>query len=91
MLIIGLLSRPFVVVVQSLSHVQLFATLWTVTCQASLSFTVSQNLLEPMSIELAMPSTHLSHCHPLLLPSVFPSIKIFKELTLHQMAIVLEL
>ena len=50
-------------VVQSLSHVQLFATLWTVTRQAALSFTVSQDLLKPMSIELAMPSNHLIHCH----------------------------
>ena len=47
------------------------------TCQASLSFTNSWSLLKLMSIELMMPSNHLIHCHPLLLPSVFPSIKIF--------------
>ena len=58
------------------SHVQLFATLWTAACQASLSLTVSQSLPKFMSIELAMPSNHLIFCHPLL-PSIFPSIKVF--------------
>ena len=74
-----------VFVVQMLSHVWLFATPWTVACQASLSITTSRNLLKLMSIELVMPSNHLILCHPfLLLPSVFPSIRIFSnESTLH--------
>ena len=67
--------NPLVVVVQSLSCVQLFAIPWTAAHQAPLSFTVSQSLLELMSIESVMPS------HPLfplpLLPSVFPRIRVF--------------
>ena len=63
-----------------LSHIQLFATSWTAACQASLSFTVSQNLLKLMSIELMMPSNHLILCHPLhLLPSILPSIRDFSN------------
>ena len=54
-------------VVQSLSHVQLFATPWTAAHQASLSFTISQSLLKLMSIELMMPFNHLVLCQPLLL------------------------
>ena len=66
----------FVVVVQLLSCVQLFATPWTAACQASLSFTISQGLLKLISIELMMPSNHLILCFPLLLlPSIFPSIR----------------
>ena len=62
--------------VQSLSCVQLFATLWTAACQASLSITNSRSLLKLMSIESVMPSSHLILCHPLLLlPSIFSSIK----------------
>ena len=73
-----------IVVVQSLSHVQLFATPWTEACQAPLSFTVSQSLLRFMSIESVMPSNHLILCCPLLLPSVFPSIRVFSnESVLH--------
>ena len=69
-----------VVVFQSLSHVQFFATPWTAVCQASLSFTVSQRLLKLMSLELVMPSNHLILCHPLhLLPSIFPSIRVFSN------------
>ena len=70
--------------VQSLSHVWLFATPWTAAHQASLSITDSQNLLKPMSVESVMPSNHLVLCRPLLLlPSVFPSIRVFsKELAL---------
>ena len=61
-----------------LSRVLLFATLWTAGHQASLSFTVSQSLLRLMSIESVMPSNHLILCRPLLLlPSVFPSIRVF--------------
>ena len=67
-----------VVVAQSLSCVQLFATPWTAAHQASLSFTISQSLLKLMSIELMMPSNHLILCCPLLLlPSIFPSIRVF--------------
>ena len=64
-------------VVQSLSHVQLSVTPRTAAFQASLSFTVSWSLLKFMSIELVMPSNHLIFCHPLLLPSIFPSIRVF--------------
>ena len=66
--------------VQSLSHVRLFATPWTATCQASLPITNSQSLLKLMSIEAVMPSNHLTLCHPLLLPpSIFPSIRVFSN------------
>ena len=65
--------------VQSLSCVRLFATPWTAACQASLSITNSQSLLKLMSIESVMPSSHLILCHPLLLPSVFPSIRVFSN------------
>ena len=72
-------------VVQSLSHVQPFATPWTVASQASLSITNSWSLLKLMSIASVMPSSHLILCHPLLLlHSIFPSIKVFSnESTLH--------
>ena len=58
---------------------------WTVACQASLSFTISQSFLKLMSIESVMPSNHLILCHPLLLlPSIFPSIRVFSnELVLY--------
>ena len=63
-----------------LSRVWLFATLWTSACQASLSITNSQSLLKLMSIELVMPSSRLIFCHPLLLlPSIFPSIRVFSN------------
>ena len=66
--------------VQSLSHVRLFVTPWTVAHQASLSFTISQNLLKFISIESVMPSNHLLLCCPLLfLPSNFPSIRVFSN------------
>ena len=59
--------------VQLLSCVQLFATLWTTVCQASLSITNSRSLLKLMSIESVMPSNHLILFRPLLLPpSIFP-------------------
>ena len=69
----------------SLSYVWLFAILWTAACQASLSITNSQSLLKLMSIESVMPSSHLILCHPLLLlPSIFPSIRVFSnESVLH--------
>ena len=74
---LGCLSQTIIVVIQSLNRVQLFVTLWTTAHQASLSFTTSQSLLKLMSIESVMPSSHLILCHPLLLPSVFPSIRVF--------------
>ena len=69
-----------VVVIQSLSHVQLFATLWTAARQDSLSFTISWTLLQLMSTESVMSSNHLVLCHPLvLLPSIFLSIRVFSN------------
>ena len=66
--------------VQSLSHDQLFVTPQTAGCQASLSITNSQSLLKFMSIQLVMPSSHLILCLPLLLlPSTFPSIRVFSN------------
>ena len=59
-------------------------TSWTAVCQASLSFTISRHFLKLMSIELMMPSNHLVLYHSLLLPSNFPSIRVFsKESALH--------
>ena len=91
-------------VVQLLSHVLLFATLWTAAHQASLSFTTSLHSgdvlmcsgheLKLMSIELMMTSNHLILCHPrLLLPSVFPSIRVFFQFvnSSHQVIKVMEL
>ena len=70
--------------IQLLSHVWLFATPWTAARQASLSITNTQNSLKLMSIELVMPSKHLILCHPLLPPSIFPSIRVFSnESVLH--------
>ena len=66
--------------VQSLSHVQLFATPWTVAHQTSLSITNSWSLLKLISIELVMPFNQLILCHLLLLPpSIFPSIWVFSN------------
>jgi len=66
--------------VQSLTRVRLFATLWTAAMdQASLFITNSQGLLKFMSIELVMPSNDLILCHPLHLPSIFPSIRVFSN------------
>ena len=65
--------------VQSLSHVQLFATLWTAACQASLSI-ISQSLLKLMSIKSVMPSNHFILCRPLLLLlPIPPSIRVFSN------------
>ena len=70
--------------VQSLSHVQLFATPLTAKCQASLSITNTQSLLKLISIEPVMPSNHLILCCPLPLPSsIFPSIRIFSNELAH--------
>ena len=71
--------------IQSLSHVWLSTIPWTAACQASLPITNTQSLLKLMSVELVMPSNHLILCCPLLLlPSFFPSIRIFSsESVLH--------
>ena len=73
--------------VQLLSRVRLFATPWTASRQASLSITNSWSPPKPMSIESVMPSSHLILCCPLLLlPSVFPSVRVFSnESDLHMM------
>ena len=66
--------------VQSLSRVRLFTTSWTAARQASLFITNSQSSLKLMPIESVMPSSHLILCHPLLLlPSIFPSIRVFSN------------
>ena len=65
--------------VQSLSHVQLFATEWTAAHQAFLSITNSRSLVKLQSIESVMPSNHLILCCPLLLLSILPSIWVFSN------------
>ena len=77
-------GEPQVSSLQSLIRVWLFETPWTTACH-SLSITNSRSLLKPMSIELVMPSNHLTLCRPLLLlPPIFPSIKVFyNESALH--------
>ena len=66
--------------VQSLSHVRLFATPWNAACQASLSITNSWSLIKFMPIKSVMPSNHLILCCLLLLlPSIFPSIRVFSK------------
>ena len=62
----------------TLRRVRLFATPWTAAHQASLSVINSRSLTRLMSFELVMPSKHLILCHPLLLPSIFPSIRVFQ-------------
>ena len=71
--------------VQSLRHVWLYATPWTAARHASLPITNSWNLLKLISLESVMPSNHLILCRPLLLlPSIFPSIRVFSnESVLH--------
>ena len=77
--------RAFIVVVQFLNCVKLFAIPWTTACQASLSFTISWSLLILMSFESVILSDHLILGHLLLfLPSIFPRIRVFSnELALH--------
>ena len=72
-------------IVQSLSHVQLFATPWTAACQVSLSITISRSLFKLMSIESGMPSNHfILYCPLLLLHSIFPRIRVISnESALH--------
>ena len=70
--------------IQSASGIRLFVTPWTAAHQASLSITNSQSLLKRMSIESVIPYNHHILCHPLLLPSIFPSIRVFSnESVLH--------
>ena len=67
-----------------LSCVHLFAAPWTAAHQASLSITSSQSLLKLMSVDSVMQSNDLILCHPLLMPSIFPRIRVFsKESVLH--------
>ena len=73
----GDLSWCYIIVVQSLSPVWLFGTPWTAASQAPLSFTISWSLLKFMSIDLVMLSSYLILCHPILLPSVVLSIRVF--------------
>ena len=73
-------STWHIISVQLISHVRFFVTPWTTARQASLSITSSWSLLKLMSIESVMPSNHLILCYPLLLlPSVFPSIRVFSN------------
>ena len=75
----SLLPSPLLSSVQSLSCVWFFATPWTAAHQASLSITNFQSLLKLTSVKSVMPSNHLILCHPLLLPSVFPSNRVFSN------------
>ena len=75
---VKLLFTRFFVLVQWLSHSQLFATPWTTSHRASLAFTISWNLLKLMSFELVMPSKLYTLCHfLLLLPSIFLNMRVF--------------
>ena len=65
----------------SFSCVLFFATPWTTACQVSPSFTISQSLLKLMSVKSVMPLSHLILCHPLLLPSIFASIRVLSNET----------
>ena len=76
----GFSFASFIIVVQSLGRVPLFATPWSASHQASLFFTISWSLLKLMSTESVMPSNYLILCHPLVLPpSVFPSVRVFSS------------
>ena len=70
-------SNLLLLLLFSLSHIQLLVTPWTIASLASLSFTISLSLLKFMPIESVMPTNHLVLCHPLLLlPSILPSIRV---------------
>ena len=75
----GQITQPFVVIVHLLNWVRLFVTPWTVARQASLSTINSWYLFKLTSFELMLPSNHLILCHPLLLPSIFASIRVFSR------------
>ena len=85
MLILYSSALEAVIVVQLLSHIQFFATPWTATYQAPLSFAISRSVLKLMSTEPVMSSKHIVLCHQLLLlPSMFPSFRVFSnESALH--------
>ena len=88
------LHMQFIVAFQFLSSVQLFVIPWTAAYQASLTFTIFWSLLRFVSIESVMLSNHLILCHPfLLLPSIFPNIRVFssEKALQHHVAEVLEL
>ena len=70
---------PLAAVIRLLSRVRLFVNPWTAAHQASLCLTVSRSLLRFMSIEAVMLSEHVILCHPLILPSVFLSIRVFSN------------
>ena len=72
-------AHCYLCVVQSLSRVWPFATPWTAACQDSMFFTISWSLLKLISIESMIPSNHLILCRPLLLPSIFPNIRVFSN------------
>ena len=77
-------KKMFFSLVQLLSSVRLFVTPWTAGCQASLSITNSWSLPRLMFIDSVMPSNHLILCRPLLLSSIFPSVRVFSnESALH--------
>ena len=77
-IIVNKTGKISILIVQSLSSVQVFVTPWATESQASLFITNSQSLLKLKSIESVMPSNYLILCRPLLLlPSFFPSIKVF--------------
>ena len=78
-LVTKLVHRFVALVSVQFSCVLLFATQWTTARQASLSITISWRLLKLTSIESVMPSNHLILCHPLLPPSIFPSIRVFSN------------
>ena len=70
------------VVIQLPNYVWHFETLWTAACQASLSYTISRSLPKLMSIALVIPSSHpILSCPLLLLPSIFPSIRVFSNMS----------
>ena len=75
----GLGAGEWFVVIQLLSRVWRFVTPWTAAHTASLSFSIFPSLLRFVSIELVIPSNHLILCCPLLLPSVFPNIRVFSN------------
>ena len=69
-------TSQYPLIVQSPSHVRLFATPWTAAYQASLSLSISWSLSKFMSTASVIPSSHLVLCHPFLLPSIFPSFRV---------------
>ena len=80
LIFLGSWRTAFVIAIRSRSCVRLFVTPWTAAHQASLSFTVSWSLLKLMSMESVVPSNHLILCCPLLLlPLIFPSIRVFSN------------